>query len=136
MSDPLQKPSADQWAPPDAADWQTHPYPGEQSAYGPVGYQPPVYAYAPPAVVTTNGKAIAALICGIAGFVTGFLILGIPAVVLGRMASREIVRAGGTQTGDGLAVAGRILGWIQVAIMVVGVLLVVGFIVLVVAGSH
>jgi hypothetical protein len=91
------------------------PPPGQQY-YPP--YQPP-QAYQPyPLVRPTNGLAIAALVCGIAAFVTG--ITCIPAIICGHIARRQIRQTG--ESGDGLAVAGLILGYISVALFIVAVL--------------
>ena len=85
------------------------PPPGQQ-------YYPPYQPY--PLVRPTNGLAIAALVCGIAAFVTG--ITCIPAIICGHMARRQIRQTG--EQGDGLAVAGLILGYISVALFIVAVL--------------
>jgi Domain of unknown function (DUF1707)/Domain of unknown function (DUF4190) len=63
-----------------------------------------------------NSTAVASLTCGIAVFPTMGL-TGIPAIVLGHRARREMRTAG--QRGDGLALAGMILGWIGVALTAV-----------------
>lgn len=61
-----------------------------------------------------ESKAVAALTLGIlclVGTVCGMgLSLGIPAIVLGALAHRDIRRSGGTATGGGFATAGIILG--------------------------
>lgn len=65
----------------------------------------------PPLPPKTNEKAVGAMVCGVLGLVTSGL-TGIPAVVLGHMARREIRRTG--ENGDGYAVAGLVLGWLSV----------------------
>ena len=60
----------------------------------------------------TNGKAIGALSCGVATFFTAGA-TGIPAVILGHMARKEIRRTG--EQGDGMAVGGLVLGYLSVA---------------------
>jgi hypothetical protein len=93
----------------------------------PYAYQPPGY----PASRPTNGMAIAALICGIGQFF-GFWLLGtIPAVVLGHIARRQIRRTG--EQGDGMALAGLILGYVGLALSVIAIILIA---VLVVAAGH
>jgi hypothetical protein len=62
----------------------------------------------------TNGKAIASLICGFFFF---FLPAAIAAVILGRSSRREIRRSRGQQTGDGLATAGSVLGYLGISIV-------------------
>jgi Domain of unknown function (DUF4190)/Domain of unknown function (DUF1707) len=70
----------------------------------------------------TNGMAIASLVCGI-GQLFFFLPAGIAAVILGHMARSRIRRTG--EQGDGMAVAGLILGYIGIALSVLLVLIVV-----------
>jgi Domain of unknown function (DUF4190) len=67
----------------------------------------------------TNGLAIAALVLGIAGLVFNPCgVASILALVFGYMAKGQIDRAPETQGGGGMAIAGIILGWIGVAILV------------------
>ena len=65
----------------------------------------------------TNGKAIAALVLGVAGFVFFPLVPSILAIVLGGQARAEI-RGNPAEDGDGLAQAGVILGWVGVGMCV------------------
>ena len=68
-----------------------------------------------PARRETNGYAIASLVLGIVGL--SFPIASIVALVLGYRARREIAASPETQSGDGLATAGIVLGWVGVAIL-------------------
>jgi Domain of unknown function (DUF4190)/Domain of unknown function (DUF1707) len=80
----------------------------------PDGWYPP----REPAPAGTNSMAIAALVCGVAGF----FIMGltaVPAIVLGHAARRQLRRTG--EQGDGLALAGLILGWAGIALIAVAV---------------
>lgn len=70
----------------------------------------------------TNGLAIAALVCGVAQVFLWFL-AAIPAVVLGHMARKQIRQTG--EQGDGMALAGLILGYIGLALTVLFVILIV-----------
>mgnify|MGYP003431405057 FL=1 len=63
------------------------------------------------------------LCCGLAG---------IPALILGNQAKQEIASSGGTQTGDGMAKAGVILGIIALVLMVIGA---VGYGILIATGN-
>ena len=75
--------------------------------------------------------AIAAMVCGIAQFF-GFWLLGtIPAIVLGHIARRQIRQTG--EQGDGMALAGLILGYVGLGLSVIAVTLLV---VLVAAATH
>jgi Domain of unknown function (DUF4190) len=80
------------------------PYPPYQQPYSP-------YALAPP----TNGLAIAALVCGVGGFVVGLSF--IPAIICGHLARRQIRQTG--EQGAGLALAGLILGYVGIALFAV-----------------
>ena len=90
----------------------------------PPGYgQPPGYGGQPPG---TNKKAIWALVLGILGLLCCG-ILGIPALILGKQAQKEIDTSGGMQTGRGMATAGFILGIIACVLLVVtGILFATG----------
>ncbi|WP_039935374.1 DUF1707 and DUF4190 domain-containing protein [Streptomyces viridochromogenes] len=60
----------------------------------------------------TNGKAIAAAVCGLLCVPT-MGVTGLPAVVLGHVARGEIRSRG--ELGDGLALTGLVLGWLSTA---------------------
>jgi hypothetical protein len=81
----------------------------------PAAYPRPQYAaqlsqtQPAPGQATTNGMAIASLVCGIGQLLAGFP-AGIAAIILGHMAQRRIRETG--QQGSGLARAGLILGYI------------------------
>jgi hypothetical protein len=60
---------------------------------------------------------VAALVCGLIGLV--FCQLGgIPAVICGHRARKQIRESDGAETGDAMALAGLILGYISIGIMV------------------
>jgi hypothetical protein len=79
-----------------------------QPAYGQQGYAPPGYGYPPAYARPTNTMAILALVMAFV-FAPAGLILGI-------VARRQIRRTG--EDGDGLALAGIIVGGIVTAIFV------------------
>jgi VIT1/CCC1 family predicted Fe2+/Mn2+ transporter len=54
---------------------------------------------------TTSGKAVASLVLALLG-------LSLLAVIFGHIARGEIRRSDGRMSGDGLALAGLIIGWI------------------------
>ena len=98
----------------------------EQPGYGqPYGAPPPGYA----PVIPTNSKATAALITGITTLVLswccGLGVFGLVAVVLGMKGRSEVRQSQGTQTGEGLALAGIITGAIAVVVGVLVVALIV-----------
>lgn len=69
----------------------------------------------------TSAMAITSLVSGILGWTVVPLLGSIVAVVTGHMARAEIRRApAGELTGDGMAVAGLVLGWAAIALLVMG----------------
>jgi hypothetical protein len=87
---------------------------------------PAVHVAAP----RTNALAVASLACGI-GQVMLWIFATIPAIIMGHMARRQIRRTG--EAGDGMALAGLIMGWAGLALQV---LLVIGTVLLAVALVH
>jgi len=65
--------------------------------------------------------AILSLIAGIAGLSLLPFVGSVVAVILGPIAKRDIAASGGAQTGEGLATAGSILGWVGIGLTVLGV---------------
>lgn len=63
-----------------------------------------------------SGKALASLICGVLGLFVIPLLAPIAAIVLGRMAQRDMREARGGLAGWGMAQAGIVMGFIGVAI--------------------
>jgi len=82
---------------------------------------PPMY------VPQTSTLAIISLIAGILGWI-GFLVIGpIVAVITGHMAKNEIAKSGGQMTGSGMATAGLILGYVNLALSILGLCAVFAF---------
>ncbi|MUL66098.1 hypothetical protein BOO86_16605 [Mycobacterium sp. CBMA 234] len=90
----------------------------------PIGYPP---------ARGTNGLAIASLVCSLLGLVTcaATSILG---VIFGHIANSQIKRTG--EEGQGMAIAGLIVGYIGVALLLVGVLFYFGLIAVILGSSH
>jgi hypothetical protein len=83
------------------------PPPGYPGAYGYPGYS----GY--PMQRPTNGFAVASLVLGILIIISwGFT--GILALIFGYVARKQIRERG--QSGDGMAIAGIVLGWVAVGI--------------------
>ena len=82
-----------------------------QNPYGQAPYGQNPYGQGYPPARPTSGLAIAALVCGIVGFFTAGL-ASIPAVICGHMAWRET--SSGTHSGHGMAIAGLVLGYLQI----------------------
>ncbi|MGY0230495.1 DUF4190 domain-containing protein [Longispora urticae] len=84
---------------------------------------PPQYAYAPQYVGSrpTNGMAIASMVTSIVALVLCTGVFGFVGAILGHVSRKQIKERG--EEGDGMALAGIIIGWIGTAIGV----LVIGF---------
>jgi hypothetical protein len=103
----------------------------------PVNYQQPnVYVNQQP----TNGLGIASLVCGILGILgmcgygVGGFIPAVLAIVFGHIARGQIRRGNGG--GDGMAVAGLIMGYISAGVaLVVILILIFVFIIAIVGGA-
>ncbi len=65
---------------------------------------------------TTNGLAIASLVLGLVSWVAAPCLASFAAVVCGHMARTQIRASNGTQEGDGLALAGLILGYLNIVV--------------------
>ncbi len=76
---------------------------------------PPPGTPAPGTGQGTNGLAVASLVCGILGWLCG--IGAILAIILGFVAKNQIRTSG--QSGDGMATAGIILGFVSLAIAII-----------------
>lgn len=78
---------------------------------------PPTYSSDAP----TNSVAVISLIVSILGLVGILPLVGsLAGIITGRIARQEIANSGGTQSGEGLAQAGEVLGWIGLALVAVG----------------
>ena len=81
----------------------------------------------------TSGSATTALVLGLLGICTLGPILGIPAIIIGNRARREILQSDGALVGDGMAIAGIALGWIATVVTAVTLTVLIG---VTVAGSN
>ena len=97
-----------------APDYGVAPYgsvPGPGGYPNPAGYGP---GYGP---VSTNGMSIAALVCGICGFLCGIpAVLGI---IFGFVGLSQAKRTG--QRGRGMAIAGIVCGILWIGLFVVSI---------------
>ena len=71
----------------------------------------------------TSTYAVISLVAGILGWTLIPFLGSIAAIVFGHMARGEIRRSNGQMEGDGLALGGLILGWLSVAMWVIGILI-------------
>ncbi|TNJ34915.1 DUF4190 domain-containing protein [Arenimonas terrae] len=98
----------------------------------PVSEPAPAPAPAPPAAPANPGRptsnlAIFSLVSGLLGWTLLPWLGSLAAVVLGHMARAEIRRSNGGLDGDGLAIAGLVLGWAMIVISLLTILAVVLF---------
>ncbi|MCX7512292.1 DUF4190 domain-containing protein [Frateuria sp. STR12] len=84
----------------------------------------------PPVHRTTSAMAVVSLVFGIATWSIIPVVGAIVAIVCGHIARGEIRRSQGQQEGDGLAVAGLVLGYVQLAFGLIALLFVIAAIVL------
>ena len=66
---------------------------------------------------STNGLAIASMVLGILWV---YWVGSILALIFGYVAKGQIDAAGGTQGGRGMAIAGIVLGWVGVGVLLLG----------------
>jgi hypothetical protein len=96
---------------------------------------PPTAVGIPPSTPTpvlaaeqrTSGAAIGSLVCGLAGLL--FALLGIVAVILGHKSRAEIKRDPSLK-GEGMALAGLILGYCEIALTALSVVAIIALIAL------
>ena len=70
----------------------------------------------------TNGFAIASLIVSILSWFGMYTIGGIVAVICGLVARNQIRESSGRQTGDGIAIAGIVIGAVNIILSCIGIL--------------
>jgi hypothetical protein len=87
---------------------------------------PPVQPPAMPVMPHNSTLAIISLIAGIAGWFLLPIIAPIAAVITGHMAKSEIKKSNGMVTGNGMATAGLVLGYIQLGLAVCGCIVYAG----------
>jgi hypothetical protein len=73
-----------------------------------------------PRAVPNSSMAIVSLVCGILGLTILPFIGSVVALITGYMAKKEIQQSGGALGGDGMVTAGLVMGWIGVALGVIG----------------
>ena len=77
--------------------------------------------------IRTSNLAIISLVSGLLGWTILPWVASLVAIVTGHMARAEIRRSAGTMEGDGLALAGLVLGYAMVVISFIGLMLIVLF---------
>lgn len=81
-------------------------------AYGQPAYGQPAHGYGYPPQPRTNGKAMAAMIVGIASILACYVgvFVGPVAIILAVLGKKDIKRSNGAETGEGMATAGLVTG--------------------------
>ena len=74
-----------------------------------------------PSAPRTSGMAISSLVLGISSFLC-WIFTGLPAIILGAIALRDIKRSGGQLNGEGMAIAGIVCGSISMLIIIPAIL--------------
>ena len=75
----------------------------------------------------TSGGAVTSLVLGILSFACIGPLAGIPAIIVGHVSLSNIKKSDGELTGGGLAVAGLILGYVNLLIFIIYILCVTVF---------
>lgn len=105
----------DPYAQPQSAQpYSGQPYSGQPYSGQPYAQQP----YYPQAAPGTNTMAILSLIFSLAGMFVLPIVCSILGVIFGHMAKKQIPASG--ESGDGLATAGLIIGYIGLGLWVLG----------------
>jgi hypothetical protein len=89
---------------------------------------PPPSLAVPQTVPRTPAVAIWSLILAVLSFTCGWLFTAIPSVICGHIARAKIRKSGGTLGGKGIAIAGLTLGYIALALGIMGIPLLVSMI--------
>src|SRR6266498_1574242 len=89
---------------------------------------PPPAPSAPRPAPRTAPTAIWSLVLAVVSFFCGWLLTAIPAVICGHVARLRIRKSGGALGGMGIATAGLIVGYIAIAVGVMGIPLLVSMI--------
>lgn len=84
---------------------------------------PPVFPTA--GVKRESSLAIVSLIAGIVGWTILPFIGSIVAVITGHLAKKEIRESGGTMSGDGMALAGLILGYTMIGVALLMLIIII-----------
>jgi len=74
--------------------------------------------------IPTDGLAIASLVCGILAVIVCYIwaLFGIPAVIFGHMSLKKITNSATPISGNGMAIAGLVTGYIGIGIQIIMIL--------------
>ena len=82
---------------------------------------------AQPSTAPTSQLALASLILGILSWALLPIVGGVGAIICGHRARREIRASRGALGGDGLALAGLVMGYLHLVLIVVGIVAAIVF---------
>lgn len=105
------------------------PPPGYEGGYAPPPMGQPYYpAYPGPMAASTSPWAIASVVCSIASWLLLPIVASLVGVIFGHMALHEIGQSGGRVEGRGWAIAGLVIGYANLAIVLcVGSAIIFGY---------
>jgi Domain of unknown function (DUF4190)/zinc-ribbon domain len=90
-----------------------------------------------PALPQTDDKALISLVLGVLSLISFSILAGIPAIILGKMSRENIRASSGRLTGEGMATAGRVMGWVSVGLAGVFLLIILLIVIFAIAaGTH
>lgn len=92
--------------------------------------QPPMPAYR-----RDSSLAVASLICGIASWIFVPFLGALAAVITGHLAQKEIRESHGMLSGEGMALAGLILGYVQIGLTLLAIICILTFAFSLVSGA-
>ena len=72
----------------------------------------------------TNHLAVASLALGIASFLFLGPVASVPGVIIGHIGRKQIRESSGTQTGDGLAITGLVVNYVNILIVLLAMIFV------------
>jgi hypothetical protein len=121
-SDPYQQPQTNYSQPqggypPPQGDYSQYQQSAYSQPYSQPAYGQPAYGQPQPVLVAqpqTNNNAVISLILGICCYIGLGILTGIPAVIFGHRALRQIDGSAGTQGGKPLAIIGLVLGYLGI----------------------
>jgi hypothetical protein len=87
---------------------------------------PPIQPISPEPPQEGNGLAIASMVLGIVSFVLCGPVCSVPAVILGHMSLGRIRCGVMSPDSRGFAMAGTILGWINIALVLLAMMVMIG----------
>ncbi|PZF97115.1 DUF4190 domain-containing protein, partial [Micromonospora deserti] len=131
---PTQPTGADPYPPADPYAGITQPAgPPSADPYAVPGYPPPAYpGYGYPPARQTNTMAIVALVLSLVGFAS--CITAPVGAILGHVATKQIRQTG--ESGEGMAKAAIIIGWILTGLLVLLILFYVGLFIFAIAAAE